>query len=74
MTEQGKPAIGNHRHFKGNHYIVVGYALHTETQETMVLYQRAANTVGPNTLWARPLSSWNEPTPDGQVRFQRVGK
>ncbi len=45
-----------YRHYKGDHYQVVGLAPHTETEEKMVVYHR----VGLDRLWARPLSMWLE--------------
>ena len=33
------PATGRYRHFKGGYYQVLALALHTETQEQLVVYQ-----------------------------------
>ena len=47
---------GRYRHYKGNLYDVVGLALHSETEEALVIYQ----PVGGSQLWARPLSMFVE--------------
>lgn len=51
-----KVIIGNtYRHFKGHLYVVLNLALHTETQETLVIYRRLSDTTGKQ-LFARPLA------------------
>lgn len=50
-----KPGI--YRHFKGNEYEVLGTALHSETQEPMVVYRALYGSFG---LWVRPAAMWNE--------------
>jgi len=48
------PLIGaEYVHKKGNKYIVVGLAHHTETNEILVIYSHSDH---PNTLWARPVN------------------
>lgn len=49
--------LGKYRHFKGNEYIVLGIANHSETMEQMVVYQAL---YGDKELWVRPISMWNE--------------
>ena len=49
--------FGKYRHFKGNEYVVLGIAQHSETQEPMVVYQALYGDKG---LWVRPASMWNE--------------
>ncbi|MBQ3528902.1 MAG: DUF1653 domain-containing protein [Oscillospiraceae bacterium] len=49
--------LGKYRHFKGNEYIVLGIANHSETLEQMVVYQAL---YGNKELWVRPISMWNE--------------
>ncbi|MEI8199954.1 MAG: DUF1653 domain-containing protein [Eubacteriales bacterium] len=48
---------GRYRHFKGNEYIVLFNATHSETLEPMVVYQAM---YGEHGIWVRPSSMWNE--------------
>jgi len=48
---------GRYRHFKGNEYIVLYIARHSETLELMVVYQAL---YGEHGIWVRPASMWNE--------------
>ena len=62
--------LGRYRHYKGQDYSVVGFARHSETEETMVLY---VPLYGYGGYWVRPLSMFTETvTVDGveQPRFQ----
>jgi hypothetical protein len=43
-----------YRHYKGTTYKVVDVAIHTETKDTLVLYQECND----GTLWARPISNF----------------
>ena len=43
---------GIYRHFKGDHYLVVDVAKHSETKEDYVVYRRL---YGDGSLWLRPL-------------------
>jgi hypothetical protein len=42
-----------YRHFKGNEYLVLHVAKHSETLEDMVVYQALYGEKG---MWVRPLS------------------
>lgn len=48
---------GRYRHYKGNEYIVIGIALHSETEEELVVYQP---DYGERRLWVRPKSMFLE--------------
>lgn len=48
---------GKYRHFKGGEYEVLCIALHSETQEPMVVYRAL---YGEHKTWVRPASMWNE--------------
>jgi hypothetical protein len=49
--------IGRYSHFKGNKYMVLHIAKHSETLEPMVVYQALYGERG---IWVRPASMWNE--------------
>ncbi len=64
--------LGLYRHYKGKDYSVVGFARHSETKETMVLY---VPLYGDGGYWVRPLAMFTETvTVDGKQvpRFRRV--
>ncbi|MCQ2240904.1 DUF1653 domain-containing protein [Treponema sp.] len=46
-----------YRHFKGDCYIVLDVAFHSETKEKMVVYRRL---YGDGSLWVRPLEMFLE--------------
>lgn len=48
---------GKYRHYKGNEYEVLTMALHSETEELLVIYRAL---YGEGRVWARPASMWNE--------------
>ncbi|MCX7131339.1 DUF1653 domain-containing protein [Aeromonas sp.] len=50
------PAPGRYRHFKGGCYQVLTLALHTETQEQLVIYQSEQDWV----VYARPVAMFME--------------
>ena len=47
-----------YKHYKGNIYVVLHIAKHTETEEDMVVYTRFGTV--DDTVWVRPLSMWND--------------
>jgi len=53
MIEEGK----KYRHFKGNEYMVLHLAKHSETEEEMVVYQALYGERG---IWVRPLNMFLE--------------
>lgn len=48
---------GRYRHYKGNEYTVIGVATHSETEESLVVYQQEYGARG---LWVRPLQMFFE--------------
>lgn len=55
MDTEIKP--GRYRHYKGNEYLVLYTATHSETRERMVVYQALYGEGG---IWVRPADMWNE--------------
>ncbi len=53
MIKEGK----KYRHFKGNEYLVLHKAKHSETEEDLVVYQALYGEMG---IWVRPLSMFEE--------------
>ena len=49
--------LGKYRHFKGGEYRLLGIATHSETMESMVVYQAL---YGEHGLWVRPAAMWTE--------------
>jgi hypothetical protein len=63
---------GRYRHYKGNEYIVLGVARHSETEEELVVYRP---DYGQRDLWVRPKTMFLETVElDGKEvpRFQFV--
>lgn len=48
---------GRYRHFKGNEYVVLGVARHSESEEEFVVYRQA---YGDHSLWVRPKSMFQQ--------------
>ena len=60
--------IGRYRHFKGNEYLVLHIAKHSETMESMVVYQAL---YGERAIWVRSASMWNETVERDGVSIKR---
>ncbi|WP_334308298.1 DUF1653 domain-containing protein [Acetoanaerobium noterae] len=61
-----------YRHFKGNEYLVMHIAKHSETLEELVVYQALYGEMG---VWVRPLDMFLEQVEvDGQIvnRFEEI--
>ena len=48
---------GYYRHYKGNDYLVLGVAQHSESDEQLVVYRQE---YGERSLWVRPLTMFQE--------------
>ncbi len=59
---------GKYRHFKGNEYLVLYTARHSETLEEMVVYQAL---YGERAIWVRPAAMWNEIIERDGLTFRR---
>ena len=65
--------LGRYRHYKGNTYIVLGVARHSETEEELVVYRQ---DYGERNLWVRPKAMFDETVEvNGQhvPRFEYLG-
>ena len=63
---------GRYRHYKGNEYEVIDIAMHSETEEKMVIYK---TLYGDRSLWVRPLDMFiQKVTIEGKElpRFQKI--
>ena len=63
-------AEATHRHYKGGFYRVIGPALHTETQERLLLYAHV--WPHPPSLFARPIEIFEGLLADGRPRFAAI--
>ncbi|MBU3093659.1 DUF1653 domain-containing protein [Clostridium sp. CM028] len=72
MNENNIVIGKKYRHFKGNEYLVLYVAKHSETREDMVVYQALYGERG---IWVRPLSMFLEKKEvDGKMvnRFEKI--
>jgi hypothetical protein len=53
---------GKYMHYKGKEYEVIGFALHSETLEKLVVYRPLYETpdIEKGTLWVRPIHMFEE--------------
>ena len=63
---------GIYKHFKGDYYLVIDIATHSETKEKYVVYRRL---YGDCSLWIRPLDMFlseveNEKYPNVQQKYR----
>lgn len=74
MSNKRTIEIGRkYRHFKGNEYLVLHLAKHSETLEDLVVYQALYGEKG---IWVRPLSMFLEQVVhEGKLvnRFEEIG-
>lgn len=59
---------GRYRHYKGNEYIVLGVARHSETEEELVVYRQ---DYGERSLWVRPRAMFEETVEVNGARVPR---
>lgn len=72
MSEREIQIGKKYMHFKGNEYLVINVAKHSETLENMVVYQALYGERG---LWVRPLSMFlGKKEVDGNMvnRFEEI--
>ncbi|MDF2890687.1 MAG: uncharacterized protein K0R80_1054 [Clostridia bacterium] len=73
MIDKRRIKIGQkYRHFKGNEYLVLHLAKHSETLEELVVYQALYGEMG---IWVRPLEMFLEQVEaEGQLinRFEEL--
>lgn len=67
MAREKQAVVGRYRHYKGKDYRVLGLVKHSETLETLVLYEALYdNPLG--RLWVRPASMFlGTVEVDGQI-------
>ncbi len=68
--EQIKPGV--YRHYKGKHYEVIGLAIHSETEEELVVYRAL---YGEYRLFVRPKEMFQEEVSVGaktEKRFKLI--
>lgn len=63
-----EPRVGRYRHYKGNDYLVIGLARHSETLEPLVVYQPL---YGERDLWVRPAAMFTETITHAGTRVPR---
>lgn len=64
---------GRYRHYKGNEYVVLGVARHSEIEQDVVVYRQ---DYGERGLWVRPKQMFQEMVKvDGEAvpRFEYLG-
>ncbi|PIY80361.1 MAG: DUF1653 domain-containing protein [Candidatus Pacebacteria bacterium CG_4_10_14_0_8_um_filter_42_14] len=65
---------GTYQHYKGQKYLVIGTAKHSETLEEMVVYKALPDN-DQSTMWVRPLKMFLEKVKiDGRMvpRFKKI--
>lgn len=68
MQQTDLPLPGLYQHYKGNQYLVLGTAQHTETEEYLVFYKAL---YGEMDLWVRPLAMFIEEVKKEGISVQR---
>jgi hypothetical protein len=68
MDENEARALATHVHYKGGLYRVIGVARHSETEESLTVYEQLWPKE--RSLWVRPTLMFNERLEEGQLRFR----
>ncbi|PCI46260.1 MAG: TonB box-like protein [Moraxellaceae bacterium] len=68
MQQTDLPLPGLYQHYKGNQYLVLATAQHTETEEYLVFYKALDGGMG---FWVRPLAMFMEKVQKEEVWVQR---
>lgn len=75
---KGQMVGHKYRHFKGGIYEVIDLAVHSESEEPMIIYRNAEN---PNLVWCRPLDMFlsevdhtKYPEVKQMLRFEKIDK
>ena len=55
-------------HYKGGEYEIITLAVHTETQERLVVYK----SLNFGSVYVRPYEIWNSESKDGEKRFTLI--
>lgn len=63
-----EPKLGIYRHYKGSLYRVLCVALHSESQEKLVVYHALCEQ---ERIWVRPLEMFSEMVMIGEQKVQR---
>lgn len=77
LPNSSKVEIGAvYKHYKGNKYLVLAIAKHSETVEELVVYVSLYENPE-SQVWVRPLTMWNESVEYQGItvpRFQKLAK
>ena len=57
-----------YKHYKGNFYKIIAIAKHSETNESLVIYEALYDE---HKIWARPIEMWNDIIELNGEKFKR---
>jgi hypothetical protein len=60
--------LGIYKHYRGNHYLLMGVCRHSESLEIMVIYRALYDDYG---LWVRPKTIFEEMVEDNGEMIPR---
>lgn len=75
----GKVKPGKYRHYKGNMYVVIGNAKHSDTLDDLVVYKAlyGSKEFGEGMLWVKPAELFTDKVEiEGKTvpRFKYIGE